>query len=183
MREISGHPHAGGDIAGDVSILLHHVGPSPRGWGHQNLRVWPQLSLRAIPTRVGTSRPSTHHQANLEGHPHAGGDIQQKRSKRYNSGGPSPRGWGHHCSACSRRPVCRAIPTRVGTSSHVIDWILGVAGHPHAGGDIFISFGKITQLYGPSPRGWGHHNDWLTRHIGRRAIPTRVGTSTRQPKL
>ena len=51
----TGHPHAGGDIPHCIVPVVEPGGPSPRGWGHQNLYHAQAETSRAIPTRVGTS--------------------------------------------------------------------------------------------------------------------------------
>ena len=112
------------------------IGPSPRGWGHRPSEQRRLPLSRAIPTRVGTSSLVINNRTFGPGHPHAGGDIKDGRVYGTDKAGPSPRGWGHPPLLQFFFQIGRAIPTRVGTSSHVIDWILGVAGHPHAGGDI-----------------------------------------------
>jgi hypothetical protein len=174
-----GHPHAGGDICSCGCELLDHCGPSPRGWGHLARVPRIGVAVRAIPTRVGTSKASPSPSTPQPGHPHAGGDIVGLELAGDDKLGPSPRGWGHpHVSNSNSSPV-RAIPTRVGTSAGLVTGWEAAPGHPHAGGDIWgICFSRYFGD-GPSPRGWGHLTPFASLRWPPRAIPTRVGTSLR----
>ena len=55
--ENPGHPHAGGENPARCSGEVIHGGPSPRGWGKRSVADSSVLPLRAIPTRVGKTRP------------------------------------------------------------------------------------------------------------------------------
>ena len=172
-----GHPHAGGDISRPLHCSSCGFGPSPRGWGHRSVYPPARCSCRAIPTRVGTSVAVMVAVNSPAGHPHAGGDICPKISRSATLPGPSPRGWGHPPEAQRVAWGERAIPTRVGTSTTHNTGNSLVAGHPHAGGDIFKANGLQLRDAGPSPRGWGHPDKALDPSAVLRAIPTRVGTS------
>ena len=156
-------------------------------------------SGRAIPTRVGKSYAGDLFPDHQAGHPHAGGEIWFDPEKEHMVVGPSPRGWGNRntSSRCCGRPgpsprgwgnprdECekslgiRAIPTRVGKSCRHRARSLRVPGHPHAGGEIAGMFGSPCLSAGPSPRGWGNQLVPPEFKFNRRAIPTRVGKSTR----
>ncbi len=133
--------------------------------------------LAGIPTRVGKSPLLVRYPSVVTGHPHAGGEIQSLCLERTNEYGPSPRGWGNQDSQSSRMINPRAIPTRVGKSRESFCGPLVMAGHPHAGGEIFLRlpFGRF--VFGPSPRGWGNPISGVFPRFLARAIPTRVGKS------
>ncbi len=152
----AGHPHAGGEIFLDGESDCWLDGPSPRGWGNrggQSLRI---VLRRAIPTRVGKSISSPLAAPFSSGHPHAGGEIMQKKHADFVPIGPSPRGWGNLSFERSEVNRWRAIPTRVGKSAFRADKTRPRPGHPHAGGEIVGKFHRNSMGCGPSPRGWGN---------------------------
>ena len=53
QRQISDHPHAGGENYGCVRQSLQATGPSPRGWGERGGNRIDGEYIRTIPTRVG----------------------------------------------------------------------------------------------------------------------------------
>ena len=175
-----GHPHAGGDIKQPLAGELPDAGPSPRGWGHQLYLDETGRLIRAIPTRVGTSRSNIQMRSGASGHPHAGGDIECGVAGPAVTDGPSPRGWGHLSRFPLDRGRIRAIPTRVGTSVISHEVAGRSTGHPHAGGDIVAAGEAGSASVGPSPRGWGHPNNGHTPGHSIRAIPTREGTSQKK---
>ena len=88
------HPHAGGEHLSlrRRSSLLR--GPSPRGWGALATVTPIRVTVRTIPTRVGsTSIPQLDRLA-LPDHPHAGGEHNAAQAAVHRTCGPSPRGWG-----------------------------------------------------------------------------------------
>ena len=91
----AGHPHAGGEIAHRSVTPYSPYGPSPRGWGNQVFPVGREFHRRAIPTRVGKSSGLLSNAALSAGHPHAGGEIFNRRTVGVTKFGPSPRGWGN----------------------------------------------------------------------------------------
>ena len=111
------------------------------------------------------------------GHPHAGGEICQKRTRANVHGGPSPRGWGNLMKLAKEGFPTRAIPTRVGKSSHTGTHADSPSGHPHAGGEIRSNLYRGITTAGPSPRGWGNLGGRAENRRSQRAIPTRVGKS------
>ncbi len=174
----TGHPHAGGEIHIRVICRRFRLGPSPRGWGNLfGVQISPAFD-RAIPTRVGKSRPLWRESRNTPGHPHAGGEITVPDNDTAGSAGPSPRGWGNLLVPDRHRSDRRAIPTRVGKSLMDSPICCITSGHPHAGGEIRFVVSAAAPHPGPSPRGWG--NLWPNRFLPgfARAIPTRVGKST-----
>ena len=172
------HPHAGGEISPSPALLPRNTGPSPRGWG--NLFGYFELrpKARAIPTRVGKSGQHQVGRTAAPGHPHAGGEIPPRQPVSTPPGGPSPRGWGNPPTHRSGRSQRRAIPTRVGKSAWMPHIRVTSAGHPHAGGEITSNINMKTNIYGPSPRGWGNLCTLKVSRKVNRAIPTRVGKST-----
>ena len=177
---LPGHPHAGGEIRPKSGARNRSSGPSPRGWGNPAIQLLPHRLMRAIPTRVGKSDELDHRISVLAGHPHAGGEILSAAWNATSHPGPSPRGWGNLVSAAALEEASRAIPTRVGKSARRVAGDFGVAGHPHAGGEIFGGGSVGLSAAGPSPRGWGNRRVNRARCRLRRAIPTRVGKSCRR---
>ena len=153
-------------------------GPSPRGWG--NPRHHPRTADRgrAIPTRVGKSPAGKRPSIASAGHPHAGGEIQRRLRVLPGPHGPSPRGWGNLEEKGDTPFIQRAIPTRVGKSFSESAQHNPLAGHPHAGGEIYQSEGVQLHPVGPSPRGWGNRGQAGKLPPLPRAIPTRVGKSS-----
>ncbi len=134
---VSGHPHAGGEIASQYAELNRKTGPSPRGWGNRECQPVFLQWLRAIPTRVGKSGYDQFEGYFAAGHPHAGGEISMRDAQQGGKSGPSPRGWGNPGRHQHNLMDCRAIPTRVGKSTFRARCSHRTAGHPHAGGEIF----------------------------------------------
>ena len=152
-------------------------GPSPRGWGNRMVLPALQGVTRAIPTRVGKSKRGPTLMQSATGHPHAGGEIDGTRLGVNDLVGPSPRGWGNHLETHLEALADRAIPTRVGKSSRSTKDREQDAGHPHAGGEIRLTFANAAFFHGPSPRGWGNPLRACGGCCCLRAIPTRVGKS------
>ena len=197
----TGHPHAGGEITMRQSDATQRCGPSPRGWGNRRGAVARRALVRAIPTRVGKSRRKQAVAVRKAGHPHAGGEIVPHELCVGAPRGPSPRGWGNQHKAPHVSLDDRAIPTRVGKSAGGRKRFFRPPGHPHAGGEIWVSTSMAAPVFGPSPRGWGNRRlrddprnqagpsprGWgnqmaqYASAISLRAIPTRVGKSTSEP--
>jgi len=173
----TGHPHAGGEIVGVAFARRRVSGPSPRGWGNLGVCCVPAFFARAIPTRVGKSIGGDGDGRNSAGHPHAGGEINNRERADIALHGPSPRGWGNLDPLGESGRDLRAIPTRVGKSLRAAIPVVAVAGHPHAGGEIMFSRIRGIAVSGPSPRGWGNQLPHVSRRAPLRAIPTRVGKS------
>ena len=173
----AGHPHAGGEIIAELKITIRDDGPSPRGWGNQDIVDDRGRDRRAIPTRVGKSCCVPRRRLPRSGHPHAGGEITSEHRHYPQGSGPSPRGWGNPASRQSKSTLFRAIPTRVGKSRRMIPRQVLFSGHPHAGGEIADLCALASSEHGPSPRGWGNHRTALHKRPHHRAIPTRVGKS------
>ena len=152
-------------------------GPSPRVWGNPGGDHSGRRPARAIPTRVGKSPLCLHRAGRAAGHPHACGEIQRHPDDRSDERGPSPRVWGNLPAPFCRRPVVRAIPTRVGKSPSTRRGRGRRAGHPHACGEIPERYWLTTPMFGPSPRVWGNLQGREQRGTPHRAIPTRVGKS------
>ena len=155
-------------------------GPSPRGWGNLHKMEFQRNQIRAIPTRVGKSGIKYKSGAKPSGHPHAGGEIIGIINESGLYAGPSPRGWGNRGAYGGGGRIGRAIPTRVGKSSPPDPGGGSGTGHPHAGGEILVRNPQPDKPIGPSPRGWGNPFAQSLLASPIRAIPTRVGKSTRQ---
>jgi len=177
-----GHPHARGEITTARAGILGNYGPSPRAWGNRSRDNSRELSVRAIPTRVGKSVRKRSTSGSSPGHPHARGEIRQTRAKVSEAGGPSPRAWGNRWPVRGCVPPFRAIPTRVGKSPRSAWTARSAAGHPHARGEIAMTSPPLREGNGPSPRAWGNHRPVLGESGNPRAIPTRVGKSVYTPE-
>ena len=177
----AGHPHAGGEIQRRAPHHCRASGPSPRGWGNPPLPPGQKPNARAIPTRVGKSSSWFCAGAVMPGHPHAGGEIELVLGDLLRRFGPSPRGWGNLALTRWAVVLRRAIPTRVGKSSSPSSIGGRSAGHPHAGGEIWVKAWLVSCVFGPSPRGWGNHTQAAPHTKAARAIPTRVGKSLGLP--
>ena len=153
------------------------VGPSPRGWGAQSASRFVLGPFRTIPTRVGSTERQPLCPRSISDHPHAGGEHNLRRRRRYYQSGPSPRGWGALARARSARLARRTIPTRVGTTGGGYLVALVWADHPHAGGEHAIDRLLCFVSEGPSPRGWGAHSLVGLDGLRGRTIPTRVGST------
>ncbi len=94
--------------------------------------------------------------------------------------GPSPRGWGKRNSGNAQIYVTRAIPTRVGKTSNRTLVTPALPGHPHAGGENETRVHCAGVYRGPSPRGWGKPTLISQAEVPFRAIPTRVGKTSRE---
>ena len=68
------HPHACGENATNLSILISIFGSSPRVWGKRAKRPVPLLRSRFIPTRVGKTWQIGARMEKFEVHPHACGE-------------------------------------------------------------------------------------------------------------
>ena len=90
----TGHPHACGDYVVPTSGGGKGSGPSPRVWGLLLIVGHMAKAERAIPTRVGTTGPSSRRRCGCSGHPHACGDYAPGGLKAIVDLGPSPRVWG-----------------------------------------------------------------------------------------
>ena len=154
-RNLSDHPHAGGENCVFVPIPSATNGPSPRGWGKRNIVVAGGAEHRTIPTRVGkTTTPASVARLSAD-HPHAGGENAPPATTIFQGGGPSPRGWGKPARVKPWTHQKRTIPTRVGKTRPGANPGDGAADHPHAGGENNAVGLPAVMSSGPSPRGWG----------------------------
>ena len=145
-------------------------------WGQERHIQTSRLSIRIIPTRVGTSNVETYQTLPYEDHPHACGDKASRCHSLYCERGSSPRVWGQATLVGSTLPSRGIIPTRVGTRAFVSLRAKKVRDHPHACGDKAPRFYKGNCIPGSSPRVWGQVIILLRRSYRERIIPTRVGT-------
>ena len=114
------HPHACGDKPCTDLKKASAKGSSPRVWGQVPLRRLRSDHHRIIPTRVGTSTFVPLLSISVEDHPHACGDKTVTERRETLSGGSSPRVWGQACNRHKLERNRRIIPTRVGTSFHIL---------------------------------------------------------------
>ncbi len=171
------HPHACGDYRVYRWVAGTENGPSPRVWGLRAGHAGPRGPGRSIPTRVGTTRSPPAARPYPPVHPHACGDYRWVGHSLRHLSGPFPRVWGLQLGGILASYRGRSIPTRVGTTpgpafSHSVGEV-----HPHACGD-YVAVHRVTvNQRGPSPRVWGLPRQLPQLGLGRRSIPTRVGTT------
>ena len=151
-------------------------GSSPRVWGQALFCISIKASVRIIPTRVGTSKIVLEENVATEDHPHACGDKYNNNDIFILRRGSSPRVWGQETVIQFSQRGCRIIPTRVGTSNHLLGDFFRCGDHPHACGDkVFMPCVRSVPI-GSSPRVWGQDCDLAPDEVQGRIIPTRVGT-------
>ena len=84
--------------------------------------------------------------------------------------------WGQDVGSASITPLARIIPTRVGTRAVSLYGRQSRRDHPHACGDKAEASVPALHTLGSSPRVWGQEHQRTDRSLGKRIIPTRVGT-------
>ena len=129
------HPHACGDKKDEDKNMTQKTGSSPRVWGQDLCCRYKQVTVRIIPTRVGTRDPVMRYcqdcrdhphacgdkRANgkiglaIKDHPHACGDKCRDDCGSVQNIGSSPRVWGQVYNNYQNYHLSRIIPTRVGT--------------------------------------------------------------------
>ena len=134
---------------------------------------------RIIPTRMGTSREAKMNNTLCKDHPHAYGDKPLVRGEKLPTLGSSPRVWGQGIFLSTLRTSRRIIPTRMGTRITPLTATMTIRDHPHAYGDKFTKSFNVALVTGSSPRVWGQDYIWHCINLGKRIIPTRMGTSTK----
>ena len=134
------------------------------------------VSLRIIPTRVGTSDFYSSFNSSLQDHPHACGDKVVLYVVVSVKLGSSPRVWGQAQLFIFPVKPPGIIPTRVGTRMLHDQFAEYYEDHPHACGDKLFPTQIHTQYVGSSPRVWGQVVFQNLRAFVYRIIPTRVGT-------
>ena len=149
------HPHACGDKAYTVGILLIPTGSSPRVWGQVYYHQINVYLRRIIPTRVGTSCLYNTFFIWSKDHPHACGDKHELCALRADMDGSSPRVWGQEYRRGVKVTDKRIIPTRVGTRPLLRRSAQQARDHPHACGDKSSVHVSIIRSKGSSPRVWG----------------------------
>ena len=171
------HPHACGEL-GDASTTAYwDAGSSPRMWGTRCRRVVRFCQYRFIPTHVGNSRFAFGIMCSATVHPHACGELGAPLIFSFASIGSSPRMWGTQCGPGSDRNEFRFIPTHVGNSQRQRSGSGLLPVHPHACGELPVTYPTGSENVGSSPRMWGTliRPQLATRRC--RFIPTHVGNS------
>ena len=145
-------------------------------WGQGITRKAVTTTVRIIPTRVGTRYLlNAHHNYNQD-HPHACGDKTFWGMSSERRRGSSPRVWGQAKKVYPKEGELRIIPTRVGTSNKLSNYIWSGEDHPHACGDKISNNRCFVSSTGSSPCVWGQVPASIGARINCRIIPTRVGT-------
>ena len=146
-------------------------------WGQEAKQVSVPPNARIIPTRVGTRSALLNSILYARDHPHACGDKINFYIRLCHHLGSSPRVWGQVLDTWNTYKNDRIIPTRVGTRRSCTHWHGIRWDHPHACGDKNSLILTSTLLTGSSPRVWGQEGRPVPYSVGKRIIPTRVGTS------
>ena len=149
------HPHAYGDKAVHVVILVNGSGSSPRVWGQVHIPFSSSHQQGIIPTRMGTSVLIDEIGTLFKDHPHAYGDKTASAVKLMLIAGSSPRVWGQAIEDLRLTGEVGIIPTRMGTRFTELSAKIDREDHPHAYGDKTYFVGKATASLGSSPRVWG----------------------------
>ena len=124
-------------------------------WGQDGGVFSPESYGGIIPTRVGTSDTCALCVKKFQDHPHACGDKKYLRAQRLSLQGSSPRVWGQEYGLRSAGAKKRIIPTRVGTSTGLVNQVDTSEDHPHACGDKYLLLLAHEGIVGSSPRVWG----------------------------
>ena len=132
---VRNHPHACGDKALLLCVLLLGSGSSPRVWGQAHRSSFENFLQGIIPTRMGTSLGDVFFADKTRNHPHAYGDKSSLTSWSMCFAGSSPRVWGQEDILWVRPYLIRIIPTRMGTSLYLYPTHFQASNHPHAYGD------------------------------------------------
>ena len=130
-------------------------GSSPRTWGTAALRrSWPERR-RFIPTDVGNSSTSDLTMSFCTVHPHGRGEQTLGTAQGRARFGSSPRTWGTESRwcCCLNRP--RFIPTDVGNSFRLAQFVGLQPVHPHGRGEQLVRAALGVFFSGSSPRTWG----------------------------
>ena len=172
---ISVHPHACGEILMRYAASFDVSGTSPRLWGDCIAETLSWYILRYIPTPVGRFAPLPCHGPPRPVHPHACGEINDRRDCECGLVGTSPRLWGDFPKRTKTPPPSRYIPTPVGRLLTNVPPHCGFAVHPHACGEILYDYGFGRVGCGTSPRLWGDCLVIRLQHQSHRYIPTPVG--------
>ena len=113
----AGHPHRRGELSSARSASFSSAGPSPQAWGTPPRPGCRPRHLRAIPTGVGNSHPSSLAPPAPPGHPHRRGELDLLQTRAGPGCGPSPQAWGTRHIERLVGKILRAIPTGVGNSA------------------------------------------------------------------
>ena len=100
------------------------IGSSPRVWGQVSAAFCVAVNHGIIPTRMGTSIGGLPIGLVGRDHPHAYGDKNGDVVEKSETPGSSPRVWGQVHIRKIRFPVLWIIPTRMGTSSAIIAFLI-----------------------------------------------------------
>ena len=191
------HPHARGDNWAIPSTVANESGSPPRAWGQRRTQHLCRGPSWFTPTRVGTTLSPLALLAASTVHPHARGDNQVYQSQRVGVLGSPPRAWGQHTPAATPAALpgspprawgqdtmphdakgqLRFTPTRVGTTSSVVNILPRLTVHPHARGDNWAIPSTVANESGSPPRAWGQRGSRLAYYRLYRFTPTRVGTT------
>jgi len=172
------HPHACGELRGNLFLPFFLTGSSPRMWGTPSRITGEGSGTWFIPTHVGNSNAFCLTVADwFPVHPHACGELVRELFELWNDYGSSPRMWGTHLDWKKWYFHTRFIPTHVGNSNHLPTLTIRKMVHPHACGELFnTKFGPFKPN-GSSPRMWGTHKRGETGRHSEWFIPTHVGNS------
>ena len=128
---------------------------------------------------MGNTSDCDRRQASPAVHPHARGEHRCSAPRPASHRGSSPRPWGTLRAGVAGRLRVRFIPTPVGNTSSTVGPHLAASVHPHARGEHFHPFSRLSCTRGSSPRPWGTQTRQQPPKLPRRFIPTPVGNTWR----
>ena len=181
-RRLPVHPHACGEHISASVTTAAVSGSSPRMWGTREMRCWPVLINRFIPTHVGNTYRSSRFFIGTTVHPHACGEHAIAVAFNEPNDGSSPRMWGTRGNHGAANVPVRFIPTHVGNTSGGGVLHMRASVHPHACGEHKDTRDTQTLDAGSSPRMWGTHQRGAEPVVPGRFIPTHVGNTRSSPR-
>ncbi len=171
------HPHACGEHQRAEQRHVSGRGSSPRMWGTPCKRAPCNGTQRFIPTHVGNTSSSVHHDRCTPVHPHACGEHVSTTWPVPGVVGSSPRMWGTLERDLAAYVPERFIPTHVGNTREGAGRRRYAAVHPHACGEHKLMQVCNSAPFGSSPRMWGTQVHAQRQGRGERFIPTHVGNT------
>ena len=145
-------------------------------WDHLRLVGRNLISVRIIPTYVGSPDPACRSSYLSPNHSHVCGitrPVEIRRSPLYES---FPRMWDHPGPCSFARPRFRIIPTYVGSPTSAPPPSPRTPNHSHVCGITVYSASAASRFVESFPRMWDHRASWHSRNLEFRIIPTYVGS-------
>ena len=149
------HPHVRGVHPLTPSRPLYKAGSSPRAWGPRYRYTDFMVSIRFIPTCVGSTIQIHGFHGLYPVHPHVRGVHRGKGYNLVHDDGSSPRAWGPPGARHAHLRSHRFIPTCVGSTQRFPLALTGFPVHPHVRGVHVRPVSLFRLSLGSSPRAWG----------------------------